>query len=222
MKTDRLSKKLKELRAHRGMSQEFLAEEAKVSLRTIQRIEGGESVPTGETIKRIALALDVTIRELIGEAKTDHNSRDLMGSIILLKKLLSKTKEKSEIRTFNKFITLLTNLKEKELTNEQNQILEEYLKYLELDKIPTFKNELFKKKLKEFIKFIKRKMKFVPSGYYTALGIFFVVPFVIGFSLANEITIFNKLVVILPTFLLIVIGIWMDMRIKKQNRALDF
>ena len=48
------------------MSQEYLADESRVSLRTIQRIENNESTPTGETIKRIAIALDVKLTELIG------------------------------------------------------------------------------------------------------------------------------------------------------------
>jgi len=222
MNTDQLAKRLKALRAHHGMSQEFLAEEAKVSLRTIQRIEGGESSPMGETVKRIAVALDVSISELVGGSKAETDYQDLTGTIILFKKLLSKTKEKSEIQTFNKFIILLTNIKNKELTIEQNRILAEYLNYLELEKIPTFKNDLFKKKLREFIKFLKSKMKFVPSRYYTTLSISLVVPFAIGFLLASEISILNKLMVILPTSLLIAIGLWMDIRIKKQNRALDF
>ena len=51
-----IAKNLKKLRATRGMSQEYLADESRVSLRTIQRIENNESEPTGETIKRIAIA----------------------------------------------------------------------------------------------------------------------------------------------------------------------
>ena len=45
------------------MSQEYLAEESRVSLRTVQRIENNESRPTGESIKRIASALDVQLTE---------------------------------------------------------------------------------------------------------------------------------------------------------------
>ena len=59
METKNLGQKLKELRAIRGMSQEYLAEESKVSLRTIQRIENNESEPTGETVKRILHHLQV-------------------------------------------------------------------------------------------------------------------------------------------------------------------
>ncbi len=39
MERNNLAKRLKEIRTLRGMSQEYLAEEARVSLQTIQRIE---------------------------------------------------------------------------------------------------------------------------------------------------------------------------------------
>ena len=60
-----LANKIKELRNRRGMSQEFLAEESGLSLRTIQRIEKGETNPTGESLKRLADALNISPDEII-------------------------------------------------------------------------------------------------------------------------------------------------------------
>ena len=60
-----LALRIKELRTQKGMSQEFLAEESGLSLRTIQRVENGESNPTGDSLKRLANALQVTPDELI-------------------------------------------------------------------------------------------------------------------------------------------------------------
>jgi transcriptional regulator with XRE-family HTH domain len=57
--------RIKELRNKRGMSQEFLAEESGLSLRTIQRVEKGESNPTGDSLKKLANALNVNPDELI-------------------------------------------------------------------------------------------------------------------------------------------------------------
>ncbi len=65
MKNKDLAKKVKELRKRNGMSQEFLAENSGLSLRTVQRIENGETQPTGDSIKRLASALNVTPNELI-------------------------------------------------------------------------------------------------------------------------------------------------------------
>ncbi len=57
--------KVKEFRLKRGMSQETLAEESGLSRRTIQRIELGESNPNGDSLKRLADALQVNSDELI-------------------------------------------------------------------------------------------------------------------------------------------------------------
>ena len=65
MDKSQLAIRLKELRTQKGMSQEFLADESGLSLRTIQRIENAESNPTGESLKRLANALNVNPDDLI-------------------------------------------------------------------------------------------------------------------------------------------------------------
>ena len=65
MDNSNLALRVKELRNQKGMSQEFLAEESGLSLRTIQRIEKGGSNPTGESLKRLANALNVSPDDLI-------------------------------------------------------------------------------------------------------------------------------------------------------------
>ena len=45
MNNQNLANKIKELRSRKGLSQEQLSEDSKLSLRTIQRIEKGESIP---------------------------------------------------------------------------------------------------------------------------------------------------------------------------------
>ncbi|GBF21238.1 MULTISPECIES: helix-turn-helix domain-containing protein [Arenibacter] len=65
MKNGNLAKRVKELRKRNGLSQEELTENSGLSLRTIQRIETGETQPTGDTLKRIAKVLNVTPNELV-------------------------------------------------------------------------------------------------------------------------------------------------------------
>lgn len=60
-----LSQRVKELRCRKGMSQELLAEESGLSLRTIQRIENNESEPRGDTLKRLAIALNTSPDEIL-------------------------------------------------------------------------------------------------------------------------------------------------------------
>lgn len=58
MQQPNLGSKILELRRKINMTQEELAESAKISTRTIQRIEQGEVVPRLSTIKLISYALD--------------------------------------------------------------------------------------------------------------------------------------------------------------------
>ena len=221
METKNLAKNLKELRTIRGMSQEYLADESRVSLRTIQRIENNESEPTGETIKRIAIALDVKISELIG-TNSVAETNDLKATIIFLKKQLSKTHEKSEIKTFEKFIELLQKLKDKGLNPEQMEGIESYIQYLELEKIPSFSNEIFKQKLAKFKKYLKNKLRFVPNNYYTTWAVSFGLSFAVSFSVQSNIDYSIKIGVISVALLIIGIGIIMDMRMKRQERSFSF
>jgi len=221
METKNLGQKLRELRAIRGMSQEYLAEESRVSLRTIQRIENNESEPTGETVKRIANALDVQLTELTGSNLVPETN-DLKAAIIYLKKQLSKTNEKSEIKTFEKFIGLLERLKEKDLSTEQKKGIESYVQYLELEKIPSFSNEIYKLKLTKLKKHLKNNLRFVPTNYYTTWAVSFALSFAIAFSIQSNIDYSIKIGVSSVALLLIGIAIFMDGRMKKQNRTFSF
>lgn len=73
MDKSELALRLKELRTQKRMSQEFLAEESGLSLRTIQRIENGKSNPTGESLKRLSNALNVNPDELIDWSIKEDN-----------------------------------------------------------------------------------------------------------------------------------------------------
>ena len=65
MPQNELGKRVIEERIRRGMSQEDLASESLLSLRTIQRIESGQTSPRGDTLKRLAAALKVPVEDLI-------------------------------------------------------------------------------------------------------------------------------------------------------------
>ncbi len=75
-----LAERLKELRSRKGISQELLAEESGLSLRTIQRIENNETVPRGDTLKRLAIALDTSPDEIVDwKVQEDQNYLTIMS-----------------------------------------------------------------------------------------------------------------------------------------------
>jgi len=60
-----LANRVKDLRIRKGFSQEELSEKAGLSLRTIQRIENGETEPRGDSLKRLAQSFGVTPDEMV-------------------------------------------------------------------------------------------------------------------------------------------------------------
>lgn len=65
MQGQNFGNKVRKIRNTKGISQELLAEESGLSIRTIQRIEKGESIPNGDTIRRISVSLKVGTDELM-------------------------------------------------------------------------------------------------------------------------------------------------------------
>lgn len=65
MENKKLAQGVKKLRNELGLSQEELAKNSGLSLRTIQRFENGETKPSGETLRRISSALNLTPKELM-------------------------------------------------------------------------------------------------------------------------------------------------------------
>lgn len=68
--------KIKDIRLKKGMSQEELATQSQVSLRTIQRIENNENEPRGKTMQLICETLEINIEELLDYGK--HEDRQFM------------------------------------------------------------------------------------------------------------------------------------------------
>lgn len=75
MANTELSRRIKELRLKRGMSQDQLADISGLSLRTIQRVESGQNIPRGDTLSRLASALQVTTEEIV-ELQNLENGHD--------------------------------------------------------------------------------------------------------------------------------------------------
>lgn len=103
MEKENLAQGVKDLRKRKGLSQEDLAKESGLSLRTIQRVENGESEPTGETLKRISSVLNITPDELIYWDSDKETLRKTVKTkydylhIYDDKLLLTKTKEISDL-----------------------------------------------------------------------------------------------------------------------------
>lgn len=71
---NQIGTKIRNTRKQKGLSQEELAEAAKINLRTIQRIEKGENHPRGNTLQLICAALNIQVEELLDYGKEKDSS----------------------------------------------------------------------------------------------------------------------------------------------------
>lgn len=67
---------LRKIRVEKKLSQEELADQSGITVRTIQRIENQESVPRTHTLNQLANALGVLVDELYSQEQFDHKPDD--------------------------------------------------------------------------------------------------------------------------------------------------
>jgi transcriptional regulator with XRE-family HTH domain len=60
-----------EIRKLKGLTQEELADQAKINLRTLQRIEKGETEPRGNTLKMLCAVLEINIEDILDYGKQE-------------------------------------------------------------------------------------------------------------------------------------------------------
>jgi len=72
-----LSKRIKQLRADRGWTQEVLAAETTLSPREIQYLESGKHWPGFDTIEKLALGLKIDDEELFDFTRLDTSKKSL-------------------------------------------------------------------------------------------------------------------------------------------------
>lgn len=66
--------KITQLRKQKALSQEELADLAKINVRTVQRIENNETIPRGTTLKLICNALEATPDEIVNFEKVEDHT----------------------------------------------------------------------------------------------------------------------------------------------------
>lgn len=134
-------------------------------------------------------------------------------------KLLKETDNKREIKIYRSFITILSNLKSRDLLDDQLLSIEGELNILNLKSYPENKRKYFNKKLKAFKVYLKEEFSLVSDGYYTALGMSLGMCFgvAIGTSFGASGT---SMGFALGMLIGLAIGRTKDLEAEKENRVL--
>jgi uncharacterized membrane protein len=88
-------------------------------------------------------------------------------------KFLSETRNESEIKIYNEFIRILTNLLKRDLSLSEIKAIETELKRLNLDTLVAHNVKDYKQALLKFENYLKETLSLKTKGYYTKKGIAF-------------------------------------------------
>ena len=102
----------------------------------------------------------------------------------LLNTLLSQTDKKYEKKVYNCFIQTLSSLKNRDLTGNQSQLIQEKLSSLNLKATTENRKKYYKKRLSEFKAFLKNEFSLTTEKYYTELGMIYGMTFGAGIGLS--------------------------------------
>lgn len=129
--------------------------------------------------------------------------------------LRNKNDKKYDKCIYDKFIGILSNLKNRDLTNNQLESIETKLDTLNLNIETENKKKYLGSKLEEFIKFLKDKLSLISEGHYTGYGTSF--GMLIGVLLKFRVGVYSLLG---GMVIGMVIGGIMDSEARKHRRVL--
>jgi transcriptional regulator with XRE-family HTH domain len=95
------------IRKSKGVSQEVLAEQSGVSLRTIQRVEQGDTVPRGYTLQALAAALEVPLEAFREEPELLTVPALPVAAAVAPEPLVAAAPASSGLRSDPQFLQLL-------------------------------------------------------------------------------------------------------------------
>ena len=150
---------------------------------------------------------------------------DIKEAIDLLKSLQTEADKKSEIRIYENFTGILSDLKNKNLTETQLRSIEEELDTLALKANPENRKKYFNQKLAELKTYLKSNFSLITEGYYTTLGVSLGIAFgsMVGVMVGTVFKVSLGVSYGIPLGMIIglLAGRYMDAEAQKQNRVLS-
>jgi hypothetical protein len=92
-------------------------------------------------------------------------------AIKIFETLISRTDKKRDLKIYQSFITILTELKSRNFTQDQQQLIEKELEGFDLNRSEQYQRKYFKKNLERFKGHLKEVFALIPEGHYASLGI---------------------------------------------------
>ena len=97
----------------------------------------------------------------------------LSEALDFFKNLIEKSNKKSESKIYQGFITILSNLKNRDLTDQQLNSIELELDSLDLSANSENRKKYLRKKYNEFTIYLNTEFSFIVAGHYTSNGMLY-------------------------------------------------
>ncbi|WP_339661235.1 hypothetical protein [Croceibacter atlanticus] len=134
------------------------------------------------------------------------------------KNLIIESNNKTEIKIYKNFISIFTDLNNRDLSEEQLKSIEEKLDSLNFNENSNNRKKHFKQKLNLFVGYLKEKLSLISKGYYTAIGMSLGMSFGVAFGAAFKNVSYGLIFGMLIGML---IGIAKDSKAKKEGKVLS-
>lgn len=148
----------------------------------------------------------------------------ITDAIDYFKKLSKETNNKRELRIYKDFITILSNLLDRNFSEDQLLQIENEIETLNLKSNPENKKRYFNKKLTVFKQFLKTEFSLVPKGYYTNMGIGLGTSFGVLFGVvvlsSLERSLGISLGLVTGMLIGLIIGHYMDSQVKEAGKVI--
>ena len=117
-------------------------------------------------------------------------------------------------------MAVLTDLKTKDLSEDQMKLIESEIDKLDLSMEAPKRKKYISKQFNAFKKFLKEKYSLIPEGYYTGLGLALGMSFGVAFGSMYGDSIGISVGISLGMVIGLSIGRHKDMQAEKENRVL--
>jgi len=148
----------------------------------------------------------------------------LQEAITIFESLKTETTKKSEIKVYEKFLHILTELKVRTFSKDEIQSIETELGRLNLKSNPENRKKYFKKALAKFEKYLKDTFSLTSKGHYTnlysGLGLSFGLLFGVVFLSSWERSLGISMGLIGGMLIGLIIGQSMDSQAKATGKML--
>jgi len=134
------------------------------------------------------------------------------------KNLIIESDNKTEIKIYKNFISIFTDLNNRDLSEEQLKSIDEKLDSLNFNENSDNRKKHFKQKLNLFVEYLKEKLSLISKGYYTAIGMSLGMSFGVAFGAAFKNVSYGLIFGMLIGML---IGIAKDSKAKKEGKVLS-